>query len=65
MESEMVFISDVEFANIVQELNLLKQFRGKKIPNQFEIVTREVVASKHENVQLDFKNCSAKERIEA
>ena len=43
-------------------MNLLKQFRGKKIPNQFEIVTREVVASKHENVQLDFENCSVKER---
>ena len=64
MESEMLLISDVEFANIAQSLpKLFSRNRGKKIVNEFEHVIREVVGSKHdESISLDFEKCLPKER---
>ena len=61
MENEIVFISYAEFANTMQDKELLKNFRGKKIVNKFEIISREVVALKYD-VSLDFENCSKEER---
>ena len=57
MESEMLLISDVEFANIAQSLpKLFSRNRGKKIVNEFEHVIREVVGSKHEdNIFMAFE----------
>ena len=61
---ESVYISDVEFANIIETLDLLKQFRGKRVENKFEIVATEVLASKYDRnvTYLDFVNCSPLER---
>ena len=62
-ESESLYFSYVEFANIVEELKMLKKFRGRNITNQFETVIRAVVASKYDdNITLDFEKCSPKER---
>ena len=63
-ESESVFISQFEFASIVQELpKLLKRFKGKHIINKFEDVVTEVVGSKYtNNVHLDYVGCTSKER---
>ena len=61
MENEIVFISYAEFANTMQDKELLKNFRGKKIVNKFEIISREVVALKYD-VSLDFESCSKEER---
>ena len=63
-ESQMLSISDVEFANIAQSLpKLFSRNRGKRIVNEFELVIREIVGSKHEDdIILDFENCLPKER---
>ena len=67
-ESELVYISQFEFATIVDSLKILTQFKhkskspGKDVVNKFETVITEVVGSKYDNVFLDFKNCSASER---
>ena len=64
-ESELVYMSDVEFANIIQKLpRLTSQFRGKTVPNKHELIITEVIGSKYDNVFLDFKNCSPKERMQ-
>ena len=62
MESEMLYISDVEFANIAQTLNVFKPNRGKHVVNEFEQIIRQVVGSKHDDIFLDFENCLPKER---
>ena len=62
-ESELVFISDVEFANTVQTLGILKTFHGgKQVQNKFEIVSKEVFRTKYDHAYLDFENCSSVER---
>ena len=61
-ESELVFISDVEFANTVQELKILKRFHGQQVTNKFEIVSKEVLGSKYEHAYLDFEKCDPVER---
>ena len=62
-ESELVFISDVEFANTVQTLGILKTFHGgKQVQNKFEIVSKAVMKSKYEHAYLDFENCDPSER---
>ena len=54
MENESVFISQKEFANIVQTLpKLFKRFRGKHVVNKFEEVIPEVIRSKYDHVHLD------------
>ena len=64
-ESELVYMSDVEFANTIQKLpRLTSQFRGKTVPNKHELIITEVIGSKYDNVFLDFKNCSPKERMQ-
>ncbi len=63
-ESEVVYISQFEFAKIVQELpNLLKRFKSKHITNKFEQIVSEVVGSKYgKNIHLDFVGCNSNER---
>ena len=62
-EIESLYISYVEFANIVEDRKSLKDFRGRSITNQFEIVIREVVGSKYDsNITLNFETCCPKER---
>ena len=62
-ENEIVFISQIEFANIVEDLDVLKQFSGRHVVNKFEIVVEAVVRWKYENnVRLDFENCSTAEK---
>ena len=58
-ESELVYISQFEFASIVEKLKLMSQFKhnGTAVVNKFETVITEVVGSKYDNVLLDFKNC--------
>ena len=63
MENESVFISQLEFSNIVQTLpKLFKRFRGKHVVNKFEEVIPEVIRSKYDHVHLDFIGCTATER---
>ena len=66
-ENEPVFISEYEFANIVEVRKIMKNFSGnqkrpKQTPNKFESVITEVIGSKYDNVHLDWLNCSEKER---
>ena len=62
MESEIVYISDAEFANSLQVLPDLASFRGKTIVNKYQILAKAVIASKYEDTELDFENCSAEEK---
>ena len=56
-ENEIVFISQIEFSNIVEDLDVLKQFSSRHVVNKFEIVVEAVVHWKYENnVRLDFEN---------
>ena len=56
-ENEIVFISQIEFSNIVEDLDVLKQFSSRHVVNKFEIVVEVVVHWKYENnVSLDFEN---------
>ena len=56
-ENEIVFISQIEFSNIVEDLDVLKQFSSRLVVNKFEIVVEVVVHWKYENnVRLDFEN---------
>ena len=61
-ESESVFISDVEFANTVQTLGILKTFIGKQIPNKSQVVSKEVFRTKYDHAYLDFENCDPVEK---
>ena len=66
-ENELVYISEKEFANIVDDRGLLKSFSGnqqrpKHTVNKFETVITEVVGSKYDNVHLDFIGCLEVER---
>ena len=61
-ENEVVFISQIEFADIVEDMDILKQFSGRHVVNKFEIVVAAVVRNKYENVRLDFENCSTAEK---
>ena len=65
METEIVYISDVEFANIAQDLpKTFSQNRGKQVVNEFQKTIKEVVGSKYgpDAVFLDFENCLPKEK---
>ena len=42
-ENEIVFISQIEFSNIVEDLDVLKQFSSRLVVNKFEIVVEAVV----------------------
>ena len=61
-EQELVFISDSEFANIVQKLKVLKKFSGKKVQNKYQLVTKEVFEHKYDDAYLDFEKCSSLEK---
>ena len=62
-ENEIVFISQIEFSNIVEDLDVLKQFSSRHVVNKFEIVVEAVVHWKYENnVRLDFENWSTAEK---
>ena len=66
-ENELVYISEKEFANIVDDRQLLKSFSGnqqrpKHTVNKFETVITEVIGSKYDNVHLDFIGCLEVER---
>ena len=66
-DNELVYISEKEFANIVQDLGVLKRFSGnqkrpKHAANKFESVITEVIGSKYDHVHLDFLGCSEVER---
>ena len=66
METELIYMSDVEFVNILKSLpkTLTSQFRGKTVPNKHEIIINEVIGSKYDNVFMNFKNCEPRERMQ-
>ena len=59
-----VYISQYEFATIIEEKPaLLSQFKGKgRIINKFEIVVREAIDSKYDDIFLNFETCLESER---
>ena len=63
-ETEIVYISQAEFATRVEERpHLTAQFKSKRgTINKFEIVIREIVESKYDESYLDFENCDILER---
>ena len=66
METELIYMSDVEFVNTLKSLpkTLTSQFRGKTVPNKHEIIVKEVIGSKYDNVFMNFKNCEPRERMQ-
>ena len=62
-ESELIFISEVEFCNLVEELHLLKQFSGTQVQNKYQIVSQAVIEDKYDYVYLDFDICKPEEKI--
>ena len=68
-EESGCYISQFEFAKIVERLDILQQFKhtanrpGKSVVNKFETVITEVVGSKYDsNLFLDFENCLLQEK---
>ena len=60
--AECIYISEVEFLNLVEDLHVLTQFRGKQVVNKYQIVSQAVIEDKYDDTYLDFDNCLPEEK---